>query len=92
MGRWDTHLIVLSHEPETMVLPSTLTVTLDTGCECPSSFAFSLPLSASQILQEGHSSVISTCVLMWKCDKSEAKEVRRRWAAGSLTGLYCLNN
>ena len=82
MGRWDTYLIVLSQEPETMVFPSELIATLKTISLCPSSLAFSLPVSASQILQEGHSSMISTWVLMWKCDKSEMKEVRRRWAAG----------
>ena len=82
MGHWATHRIVLSHEPETMVLPSELIATVDTTSECPSSLAFSLPASASQILQVGHSSMISTWVLMWKCDKSEIKEVRRRWAAG----------
>ena len=82
MNRWVTHLIVLSSEPETMLLPSELIATERTLFECPSSLAFSLPVSASQILQGGHSSVISTCVLMWKCDKSEGKEVRRRWAAG----------
>ena len=85
MGRWVTHLMMLSHDPETMVLPSELRATLETLLVCPSSLAFSLPVSASQILQEGHSSMISTWVLMWKCDKSERQEVRRRWAAGSLT-------
>ena len=71
VGRWATHRIVLSHEPETMVLPSELIATLDTGFECPSSLAFSLPVSASQILQGGHSSMISTWVLIWKCDESK---------------------
>ena len=85
MGRWETHLTVLSYDPETMVLPSKLMATLDTPSECPSSLAFSLPVSTSQILQGGHSSMISTWMLMWKCDKSERKEVRRRWAAGELT-------
>ena len=89
MGRWGTHLIVLSLEPETIVLPSMLIATLETSSECPSSLAFSLPVSASQILQVGHSSMISTWILMWKCDQSDRKEVRRRWAAGELTGLFC---
>ena len=71
MGRWVTHLIVLSQEPETMVFPSELIATLETPSVCPSILAFSLPESASQILQEGHSSMISTWILMWKCDKSE---------------------
>ena len=72
MGRWVIHLIVQSQEPETIVLPSELIATLQTtSLECPSSLAFSLPESASQILQEGHSYMISTWVLMWKCDKSE---------------------
>ena len=71
MGRWVTHLIVLSSEPETMVFPSLLIATLLTLSVCPSNLAFSLPVSASQILQEGHSSMISTWMLMWKCDKSE---------------------
>ena len=82
MGRWVTHLIVLSLEPETMVFPSVLIATLLTQEVCPPNFAFSLPVSTSQILQQGHSSTISTWMLMWKCDKSERKEVRRRWAAG----------
>ena len=81
MGRWVIYLIVLSQEPETMVFPSELMATLKTQCLCPSSFALSFPVSASQILQEGHSSMISTWVLMWKCDKRDRKEVRRRWAA-----------
>ena len=85
MGRWVIHLSVASTEPETMVFPSVLIATLWTLLECPSNFALSWPVSASQILQGGHTSMISTCVLMWKCDKSEMKEVRRRWAAGSLT-------
>ena len=85
MGRWFTDLIVSSHEPETMVFPSELIATLVTLLVCPSSLAFSLPISASQILQVGHSSMISTWMLMWKCDKRDRKEVRRRWAAGELT-------
>ena len=85
MGRWITNLIVLSSEPETMVFPSMLMATQQTEYSCPSNLAFSLPVSASQILQQGHSSMISTWVLMWKCDKSERKEVRRRWAAGLFT-------
>ena len=63
MGPWVTHLMVLSHEPETMVLPFKLKATLDTGSECPSSLAFSLLVSASQILQAGHCSMISTWIL-----------------------------
>ncbi len=63
MGRWVIHLIVLSQEPETIVLPSELMVTLDTGSECPCSFVFSLSVSASQILQGGYSSMISTWIL-----------------------------
>ena len=82
MGRWVTNLIVSSSEPETMVFPSELIATLLTDHSCPSSLAFSLPISASQILQVGHSSMISTWVLMWKCDKSERGEIWRRWAAG----------
>ena len=83
MGRWVTHRIVLSEhsqcpEPEAIVLPSELKATELIGAECPSSLAFSLPVSASQILQVSHSSMISTWVLMWKCVKSERKEVRRR--------------
>ena len=78
MGRWVTYLIVLSQEPETIVFPSELRATLETVLVSPSSLAFSLPVSASQILQEGYSSMISTWMLMWKCDKSERKEVRRR--------------
>ena len=85
MGCWGTHLTVPSYDPGTMVFPSELIATLDTKKLCPSSLAFSLPVSASQILQEGHSSMISTWMLMWKCDKSERKEVRRRWAARELT-------
>ena len=88
MGRWVTHLIVSSREPETMVFPSVLMATQFTHSVCPSNLAFSLPESASQILQGGHTSMISTWVLrmlMWKCDKSEEKEVMRRWAAGQLT-------
>ena len=85
MGRWDTYLMVLSQEPETMVFPSELIATLVTPFVCPSNLAFSFPFSTSQILQGGHSSMISTWMLMWKCDKSEREEVRRRWAAGSLT-------
>ena len=85
MSRWVTHLIVSSLEPETMVFPSVLIATLLTQLVCPSNLDFSLPVSASQILQQGHSSMISTWMLMWKCDKSERKEVRRRWAAGELT-------
>ena len=71
MGRWVTHLIVLSQEPETMVFPSELIATLVTTSLCPSNLAFSLPISASQILQGGHSSMLSAWVLMWKCDKCE---------------------
>ena len=82
MGRWVTHLIVLSLELETMVFPSLLIATQWTSFVCPSNLALSLPASASQILQVGYSSMISTWVLMWKCDKSEMKEVRRRWASG----------
>ena len=82
MGRWVTHLIVWSLEPETMVFPSLLIATQLTSFVCPSSLAFSLPESASQILQHGHTSMISTWMLMWKCDKSKMKEVRRSWAAG----------
>ena len=72
MGRWMTHLIVLSSELETMVFPSLLIATQLTYFVCPSNLAVSFPFSASQIiLQGGHSSMISTWVLMWKCDKSE---------------------
>ena len=76
MGRWVTHLIVLSEEPnppapDTIVFPSELIATELIGAECPSRFAFSLLDSASQTLQGGHSSMISTWMLMWKCDKSE---------------------
>ena len=71
MGRWDNYLMALSLDPETIVLPSELMATLKTQSVCPSSFALSFPVSASQILQEGYSSMISTWMLMWKCGKSE---------------------
>ena len=54
MGRWETHRIVLSKDPETIVLSSELIATLETQFECPSSLAFSLPVSKSQILKDCH--------------------------------------
>ena len=45
-----THLIVLSSEPETMVFPSMLIATLLIAFECPTSWAFSFPVSMSHNL------------------------------------------
>jgi len=45
-----THRTVLSHEPETMVVPSGLIATLVTALVCPSSLDFSCPETMSHTL------------------------------------------
>lgn len=50
LGKWLTHRIILSSDPETRVLPSRLMATLLTSPSCPSSRIFSTPVSMSHTL------------------------------------------
>ena len=51
-GHWMTHRIVLSLDPETIVIPSGLMATLLTSPLCPSSLVFSWPVSMSHTLKD----------------------------------------
>ena len=74
-----THRMVLSHEPDTMVLPSGLIATLDTQPVCPSNVLMTSPEARSHTL--GHVGRFRRiCHHRYEADSSQHE---------GLTGLYC---